>query len=114
MVFEQSTSSQAEVEPEVVTCQEKCLYRPTLDLMSSWDEVYIPRIPILCKPVLIETLTQSCFSCLAASSLGWPSFQGVNSVLQVASLVPIVPPVNVKLAPSENVYVPSVVLIITA
>ena len=114
MVFEQSTSSQAEAEPEVVTCQEKCLqslYRPTLDFMSSWDEVYIP---ILCKPVLIETLTQSCFSCLAASSLGWPSFQAVNSVLQVASLVPIVPPVNVKLAPSENVYVPSVVLIITA
>ena len=57
-----------------------------------------------------KTLTQSCFSCLAASSLGWPSFQAVNPVLQVASLVPIVPPVNVKLVPSENVYVPSVAL----
>ena len=110
MVFEQSTSSQAEAEPEVVTCQEKCLqslYRPTLDFMSSWDEVYIP---LLCKPVLIETLTQSCFSCLSASSLGWPSFQAVKDALQVASLVPIVPPVKVKLVPSENVYVPSVAL----
>ena len=58
----------------------------------------------------ILTLTQSCFSCLAASSLGWPSFQAVNVVLHVASLVPIVPPVNVKLVPSENVYVPSVAL----
>ena len=31
-------------------------------------------------------------------------------MLHVASDVPIVPPVNVKLVPSENVYVPSVVL----
>jgi len=58
----------------------------------------------------LVTLTQSCFSCLSASSLGWPSFQAVKSVLHVASLVPIVPPVNVKLVPSENVYVPSVAL----
>ena len=56
------------------------------------------------------TLTQSCFSCLSTSSLGCPSFQAVKSVLHVASDVPIVPPVNVKLVPSENVYVPSVVL----
>ena len=56
------------------------------------------------------TLTQSCFSCLATSSLGCPSFQAVKSVLHVASDVPIVPPVKVKLVPSENVYVPSVVL----
>ena len=55
-------------------------------------------------------MTQSCFSCLATSSLGCPSFQAVKSVLHVASDVPIVPPVNVKLVPSENVYVPSVVL----
>jgi len=34
----------------------------------------------------------------------------VKVALQVASLVPIVPPVKVKLVPSENVYVPSVAL----
>ena len=70
---------------------------------------FISKHKKFCKNSFL-TLTQSCFSCLATSSLGCPSFQAVKSVLHVASDVPIVPPVNVKLVPSENVYVPSVVL----
>ena len=78
--------------------------------LENWRWLYLFLSHFLISSVSIETLTQSCFSCFTASSLGWPSFQAVNPVLQVASLVPIVPPVNVKLVPSENVYLPSVSL----
>lgn len=57
---------------------------------------------------LVSVLTQSWAAMLSVA--GWPSFQEVKGADQVTSPPPYVPPVLVKLVPSEKVNVSSVVI----